>query len=260
MDIVRTGWGENESIYVLDARQVYFLKKVGEQLDSGTLQALKEEKEAIKYLTNFEDRQNYLEEEYQYQGITPPKLDNFEAYSYKDQLSYLRKGHFAMNNEIRREIKRMVKKQEPLPSFDLDYGGLAITDLEARSLSKLSGRVLITFLDNALTPAVWGPSLFNDVAYIRMADEVLKPAMDPMKLSDVKNWKGCMTGRDLEIDDLDQCDTNFWKHYPQLRVSYDFLFNHPDPDLKTVDLDRCEPEPNVDFDTMFGSAAHKSSN
>ncbi|HJE14657.1 MAG TPA: hypothetical protein K8W17_01070 [Lapidilactobacillus dextrinicus] len=81
-----------------------------------------------------------------------------------------------------------------------------------------------------------------------------------MKLSDVKNWKGCMTGRDLEIDDLDQCDTNFWKHYPQLRVSYDFLFNHPDPDLKTVDLDRCEPEPNVDFDTMFGSAAHKSSN
>lgn len=25
MDIVRTGWGENESIYVLDARQVYFL-------------------------------------------------------------------------------------------------------------------------------------------------------------------------------------------------------------------------------------------
>ncbi|MEO9300095.1 hypothetical protein, partial [Devosia alba] len=80
--------------YVLDARQVYFLKKVGEQLDSGTLQALKEEKEAIKYLTNFESTQDYLEEEYQYQGITPPKLDDFEAYSYKDQLSYLRKGHF----------------------------------------------------------------------------------------------------------------------------------------------------------------------
>lgn len=197
-------FGDN---YVLDDRQFYFMKKVSKQLDPDIVSLVEYERGLEKRSDDFCSSMQRLEES----GVLMSSADDYIDPDLDAELDYYYKDiNPAIRKTIREQIKQMVENVKVLPEFDLDYCGVMITDIEYKSVLKLSDDTLIPLVDRILNPSNGGG--------LRGVTFLSPEGWQPTALTKFGNWKDFVTDNDLDTDDLKQCDANFWKGYHQLKL------------------------------------------
>ena len=174
-------WDDDER-YILDDRQLYFLKQAGERLSSQDFQDLKQEND----------------DELRFYSCT---VDG-ELNRKKLPSSFL-EVKVRVGRKLRSQIKQMVDDPDKLPGFGLrDYRGMNVTDYEYLSLLELPDEWLSNYL-----------RYFMNYSGIH-DDDVNVAASGCFKLVEIDNWKNVVPDySDFSTVDLLQCDMNFLKAY-----------------------------------------------
>lgn len=174
-------WDDDER-YILDDRQLYFLKQAGERLSSQDFQDLKQEND----------------DELRFYSCTVDGEPNRK----KLPSSFL-EVKVRVGRKLRSQIKQMVDDPDKLPGFGLrDYRGMNVTDYEYLSLLELPDEWLSNYL-----------RYFMNYSGIH-DDDVNVAASGRFKLVEIDNWKNVVPKySEFSTVDLLQCDMNFLKAY-----------------------------------------------
>lgn len=208
------------TLYIVDDRQLYLVKEAGRELDVSDWEDLTSEYGRI----NCDDAvyPDGIEDEVE---TTKTECGVDEADAVLD-LNDEDAHYYSVNNRIaknlRSQIKRLVKQYDKLHKFDLNYSGVVVTDVEYRALMKLSNGCLI-----ALLLCAYDGDRTNGRG---SCNNWYQYDGEPVKLTDIKNWKDLVIDRDLTTDDLKKCDSEFLKAYQQLKPTlHKFKLNYKLP-------------------------------
>ena len=174
-------WDDDER-YILDDRQLYFLKQACERLSSQDFQDLKQENDGELGF---------------YSCTVDGELDRKKLPS-----SFL-EVKVRVGRKLRSQIKQMVDDPDKLPEFGFrDYRGMTVTDCEYLSLLELPDEWLSNYL-----------RYFMNYSGIH-SDDVYVAASGRFKLVEIDNWKNVVPDySDFSTVDLLQCDMDFLKAY-----------------------------------------------
>lgn len=224
IDYLNPGYYLRDVHHLIDERQFYLVKKAGNQLNlnSGEREdfdfmcdlARKDEVRLdlswIEATIKDEESECEISEAEAIDDLVSSNdINKYDAHYYEVSTR--------IANDLRLQIKQIVKSYGKLHKFNLSYCGVAVTDVEYQSLLNLSNGCLIMILICSYWESKkkrWSPC--GDWGYYS-GDYY----GGPVKLAEIDNWKDFVTDNDLDTDYLKQCDANFWKGYHQLKSGDD---------------------------------------